>query len=549
MKKVSSVEQQKNDWLEINPIQKLSQSDKSKLDNQIRKKINEELNVTGDYNINEFMLLHKWKEVQEFCKKTSKKDIEEVYSLIWKPQGRSDYRRIVPELILTSNTIELKKINFWGEETYEEYVQDDRLIKHWNILRVLISSSRHDGVIGRQLRYLVRDRVTKKYLGIICISSSMMNLSERNKEVFGGDVKIDIKKYEDLYIKKLKREERLQAIKSGELPSQENSKNSQIDKERINEWLQQQKTPIIDKNKFNNWLHQQQSYLESCNAKRNFKNAFAVNGKSLNMANGQTIMCTQPFGRIFNGGKLLALLCSSRQVANDWKEKYGDVLVTVETTSLYGEKDSTQYDGLRPYWINLGKTSGNTPIKPTNELWKSIRRWVQIRYPDIYFNFMIEKNQKNQPAVRDKKNGLINRTYTLLGISKGSKTVSGHQRGIFISKLYENSYEFLRNEVTEDQLKPAFDNSIETLTEFWKFGYQGDVKYGNLHQDLIKFANNKNRHNAKNSPAKVRLQGLIDEEMKKGKPHYIPLITDWYYPMSFMSWAEVKERFLSQVAR
>jgi hypothetical protein len=214
----------------------------------------------------------------------------------------------------------------------------------------------------------VRDRVTKKYLGIICISSSMMNLSERNKEVFGGEVKIDIKKYEDLYIQKLKREQRLEAIKNGELPNTENSKESIKNKSRFDEWLKKQETPIIDKNKFKQWLQQQQSYIESCNAKKHFKKAFAVNGRSLNMANGQTIMCTQPFGRIFNGGKLLALLCSSKQVANDWKEKYGDVLVTVETTSLYGEKDSTQYDGLRPYWINLGKTSGNTPIKPTNEL-------------------------------------------------------------------------------------------------------------------------------------------------------------------------------------
>lgn len=532
MKKVKSVEEQKKDWLEINPNKKLTQLEIDQLDNQIRQKISEELNVTGDYNINEFMLLHKWREVQDFCNRTSKKDIEEVYSLIWKPQGRSDYRRIVPELILTSNTLEIKKINFWGEESYQEYVQDEKLIKHWNILRVLISSSRHDGVIGRQLRYLVRDKVTKKYLGIICIASSMMNLSERNKEVFAGDVKLDLKKYEELYVKKILRDQRLQARQNG----------IEIEEGK-------QEIPLIDKKEFKNWLDKQETYQSSLKAKKLFKSAFAVGGKSLNMANGQTIMCTQPFGRIFNGGKLLALLCSSKQVADDWKQKYGDVLVTVETTSLYGEKESTQYDGLRPYWINLGKTSGNTPIKPTNELWKSIKKWVLARYPDVYFNFIVEKNHKNQPAVRDKKNGLINKTYTLLGISKESKTVSGHQRGIFISKLYENSYEFLRNEITEKELVPSFDNSVETLTEFWKFGYQGDVKNGTLHMDLVKFANNKNRHNAKNSPAKVRLQGLIDEELKKGKPHYIPLITDWYYPMSFMTWVEAKERFLSQVAR
>jgi hypothetical protein len=133
------------------------------------------------------MLKHKWLEVQEFVKKQDINEIEEVKNLIWKPKGRGDYRRVHPELVLTSNTVEIKKKNIWGETSYEEYVHDEKLIRHWNILRVLISSSRHDGVIGRQLRYLVRDKTTKKYLGIICIVSSMMNLSERNREVFGRD--------------------------------------------------------------------------------------------------------------------------------------------------------------------------------------------------------------------------------------------------------------------------------------------------------------------------------------------------------------------------
>jgi hypothetical protein len=116
------------------------------------------------------------------------------------------------------------------------------------------------------------------------------------------------------------------------------------------------------------------------------------------MANGQTIMCTQPFGRSFNGGKFLALMCLSKQVADDWEKRYGDKLISVETTSLYGEKNSTQYDGLRPFWENLGKTSGDTPIKPTNEIWKEIRKWVKRVHPKTYFHFIKEKNEKGQPV-------------------------------------------------------------------------------------------------------------------------------------------------------
>lgn len=283
-------DEQYKDWLKTNPIKKLSIQEEKVLDDEIRKDISDELNVTGGFDIAEFMLLHKWHEVKEFVSNQDPKDIEEVKNLIWKPKGRSDFRRIVPELILTSNSLEIRKINFWDEESYETYVTNEKFIKHWNILRVLISSSRHDGTIGRQLRYLVRDKVTNTYLGIICISSSMMNLAERNKEVFGGEI------------------------------------------------------------------------TKSEEAKQHFTNAFSTGGKSVNMANGQTIMCCQPFGRYFNGGKLLALLCLSKQVTSDWKERYGDTLVTVETTSLYGEKESTQYDGLKPFWRNLGKTSGDTPV-------------------------------------------------------------------------------------------------------------------------------------------------------------------------------------------
>ena len=180
--------QQYKNWLKTNPIKQYSPEDILKLDEDIRQQIILELDVTGDFNIAEFMLLHKYKEVQKFVSSQDPKEIEEVRKLLWKPQGRSDFRRIVPELVLTSDSVEIKKINFWGEESYQSYPRDEKLIRHWNILRVLISSSRHDGVIGRQLRYIVRDKVTKTYLGIICIASSMMNLSVRNEEVFGGDI-------------------------------------------------------------------------------------------------------------------------------------------------------------------------------------------------------------------------------------------------------------------------------------------------------------------------------------------------------------------------
>jgi len=469
---------QYKEWVKRNPIKRLSKDESESLDEKLRQEIIEELGTTGEFNIDEYMLLHKWKEVREFVPKQDPKEIEEVKNLIWKPQGRSDFRRIEPELVLTSDTLEIQHKDFFGKTTYREYPRDEKLIRHWNILRVLISSSRHDGVMGRQLRYIVRDKVTKTYLGIICMGSSMMNLSERNKEVFGGDI------------------------------------------------------------------------TQNKEAKNHFKKAFGKGGRSVNMTNGQTIMCTQPFGRSFNGGKLLSLLCLSKQVQDDWKKRYGDTLVTVETTSLYGDKTHSQYDGMKPFWRNLGKTSGDTPIKPTDELWKSMRRWVKRRYPKTYFKFIIEKNEKNQPAVRDKKNALISKIYVLLGIKKIVRTKSNHTRGVFLSLLYQNADEFLQCKIDEKDLIPAFDNRIEVLTEFWKFGFEGDTKDSPPHPEISKHnTNNKIRHSNKNSPAKSRLNTFVKRSLEQGMSPYIDIVTDWYEPLSYLDWETTKEQYLEKVAR
>ena len=467
------VDQQYKNWLRTNPIKNYSDDEIKSLDDGIRQKITEELNITGEMDIKEFMLLHKYNEVKDFVSTQDPNEIEEVRNLIWKPVGRSDFRRIQPELILTSDSVDIKKVNFWGDVTHEFCPRDEKLTRHWKILRVLLSSARHDGVMGRQLRYIVRDKVTKSYLGIICMGSSMMNLSDRNKDVFGGSI------------------------------------------------------------------------TENKESKEHFKKAFGKGGRSVNMTNGQTIVSTQPFGSNFNGGKLLSLLCISKQIQDDWKDRYGDVLVTVETTSLYGGKDSTQYDGMKPYWRNLGKTSGDTPIKPSDELWESIQQWVKKRHPTTFFHYKVETNEKFQPKVRDKKNGLISRTYGLLGIKKNLNTSSGHERGVFLSKLYVNSDEFLQCKINEDDLIPSFDNSIERLTEFWRFGFSGDTQDSPVHTEIIKHAiNSKVKHSNKNSPAKKRLNDLVE----RGSTH-IDLDSGWYEPMSRMTWFEVKEKFLDQISR
>ena len=62
---------------------------------------------------------------------------------------------------------------------------------------------------------------------------------------------------------------------------------------------------------------------------------------------GSTIVPLQPLGFNYMGGKLLALMCLSDTVQADWKKQYGDTLVGVTTTSLYGK---TKAGGLSQYY-------------------------------------------------------------------------------------------------------------------------------------------------------------------------------------------------------
>jgi hypothetical protein len=81
---------------------------------------------------------------------------------------------------------------------------------------------------------------------------------------------------------------------------------------------------------------------------------------------GSTIVPFQPLGYNYVGGKLLALLCLSDTVQDLWKKQYGDTLVGVTTTSLYGKTKAnglSQYDNL-DHWQPMGFTSGSVSFEP-----------------------------------------------------------------------------------------------------------------------------------------------------------------------------------------
>ena len=229
---------------------------------------------------------------------------------------------------------------------------------------------------------------------------------------------------------------------------------------------------------------------------------------------GSTIVPLQPLGYNYMGGKLLALLCLADTVQKDWKERYGDVLVGVTTTSLYGNTKAgglSQYDGLE-YWNKMGFSSGSVAFEPKRATSKMVYEWIKENYPRKYFEWWEAKNTQGLPLKRDHKNRSLNFAYPKLNIPK-ELIRTEHQRGIYFSPLYNNTNEYLRKEINDEQLVKSFDTSEQALADIWK------TKYA---------------------------KGRIRQLQKKDNVSYESL---FYDDLIYLSWEETKNKYLPQVGR
>ncbi len=448
------------DFIEWKKSQPKSQTQQaiSNYTKKIHKLVKDDLTKQINLSVKDNTLFHKYHELQEWLPKQDPRMIRWVERQIWKPKGKSDYRRINPELILVDGHYEVDALNIWGESRTDILKPVDELSKQWEILRVLISRARYDRFPGRTLNFLVRDKGTKKYLGVISITSDMLDLTDRNKSI-GADI-----------------------------------------------------------------------------------GGFNKDGNAFNItANGQTIVPTQPFGSVFLGGKLLSLLCLSKDVADAWKKTYGDTLVGVTTTSLYGDTGQdgrTQYDGLTPYWKKVGQSRGTVPLKMTNEVYEQVHEWIRLCHPEQYFHDAVRSR-------KDSKNKLQRFAYKQLKLDEGTK--SEHKRNIYFSRLYKNTDEYIQNfikshydenvkKMDDNNLVPLFDNSIEALTEHWRFGFATDT--------------------TKSKPELVKLYGGDIRRLTKGridknyKDKLIPVSgpsVDWYESLGrIKSWELAQKQFLQQ---
>ena len=329
--------------------------------------------------------------------------------MLFRSTDIEDYLKLEPELVYANK-------------------QDD-LPELWNCIRTFSSTMKNNSNIGRNLNFIVRDKPTQKFLGVICISSDFLDLTPRDKYIG---------------------------------------------------WSRELKTQ---------------------------------GGMINHTAIGSTIVPLQPLGFNYVGGKLLALLCLSTPIQELWEKLYGDKLVSVTTTSLYGKTKAgglSQYDNL-DYWQSMGFTAGSVSFEPEKETRYKIRQWLMKNHTKKYFEWYVAKKPSGQPHKRDHKNRSLQFVYSKLGIPK-EVIRTDHARGIYWCPLYDKTVEFLRGEDSTG-MKKNFDTSVEALTEIWK-----------------------TKH------AKPRIKQLIKKErVSKETLFYDDLIT--------MTWEETKSKYLPQVGR
>lgn len=436
------VEQQWQTWQDKNPAKAFSDIDTEYL----KEKVIRELTYVSQMDVREYTLYQKWCEVQDkypteemstlfgvekrLVDPSQRALIEQVKSNIWIPNSPEDYLNLKPVLEYTDDSGEIVKTGIDGTSVTVEKKRNQKLPETWNTIRTFVSTMKNNSNIGRNLNFIVKDDVTGKYLGVICISSDFLDLTPR-----------------DNYIG----------------------------------WSRERKTQ----------------------------------GAMINhTAIGSTIVPFQPLGYNYVGGKLLALLCLSDEVQNIWKRVYGDVLVGVTTTSLYGKTKAgglSQYDNL-DHWLPMGFTSGSVSFEPEKDTRYEIREWLKKNHTRKYFEWYEAKKPSGQPHKRDHKNRSLNFTYSQLDVPK-QLIRSEHARGIYFSPLYTNTNDFLCDRIKENELIKAFPTDYDSLVDIWK-----------------------NKH------AKGRIKQLV----KKNNVSYETL---FYDDLIELTWEETKAKYLPQVGR
>ena len=202
-----------------------------------------------------------------------------------------------------------------------------------------------------------------------------------------------------------------------------------------------------------------------------------------------TIVCTQPLGYNFLGGKLTAMMTTVPEVREYWKKKYGQTLIAVGTTSLYGIH--SQYNGI-PHFKTLGESAGKIAIKPDDEFYDPWHQWLKENRSEWYQTAITNERIRNganmgtgegaSGPVSGIKQKILTQIFKECGI-KVSDYHHGFKRGVYFAQMYENGNEFLCSKIEESELvmKKKFADGVDYINNWWK--RQAIKRYTTLHTE------------------------------------------------------------------
>ena len=178
-------------------------------------------------------------------------------------------------------------------------------------------------------------------------------------------------------------------------------------------------------------------------------------GKLKHSAIASSIVPVQPFGYNYLGGKLIACMSTSNTIRNLWKQRYGDELVGITTTSLFGS--FSMYNGI-PLWKKMGSSMGKVLLKPDKEIYSYWNNWLKENHKEIHQNAVSQSSPKQK---------VLTNIFRILGL-KISDYYVNQNRGVYYSSFYKNSRDFLSNQIPLEDLIPDARFSDEYIMNWWK---------------------------------------------------------------------------------
>lgn len=130
---------------------------------QLKKLFEDDFNMLSQMSIKEYTLYRGWHQIHnKEWSRDEKQRMWEVKNSIWMPESPDDYLNIDPVVICADNK---------------------NYLTTWSILRHFTHAAHWNSNPGRSIRFIVLDRITKTYIGIISLGSDFMSLTPRDNHI------------------------------------------------------------------------------------------------------------------------------------------------------------------------------------------------------------------------------------------------------------------------------------------------------------------------------------------------------------------------------